>query len=546
MPSDSKGQHGPWTARANWIAAALVVAGLVTSIWMYGTGSSAAIAPFLVSLLTAFLLIGISEYKSDDTPDGFFLYERKMPTRFFGWTYVASNVGLFSSIFYSIYIAHYFGPAGMLWPTLAWFTGMFWFSRSLPKLMPFLQKGQSIHEFIGHTFGRTERERLLIRRATSLVTITLLWASIAIEVKFSADLVSAMFGLSSAVTVASVVAVLATIYAYLSGYRGATRTDLAQGIMMAVGAVALAIASIYFLRDRPFVFDENYTSKRGLLLGPSWSSLAGMVALLLPYQFCVMDMWQRCIAISQANASDSPEVRIEKMRAQSFSQPAIIFLLLFICWFIVGVVTKGTGFAVDPSDVLGPLLAYLGQNGLLGFIVLIFALGAFGAAVMSTFDTFLVALVQAFMYDWYGQTRPHLRAVIQGNSTDFDRRRFVNAARFWVGVFGLSAIVLAGVDFPLLAFWVGMYSLMLGFFPAVYLGISYPEYCARRISAKSAAISIFVGFLCALLCGVLGTVYGKSIAGVSFSDIGPVATLVVSAGTIGVRAYLERTPLIPS
>jgi Na+/proline symporter len=528
----------------SYTVAALTLLGAAISYFLYQTDSPLAPFPMLGAAFIAFLIIGATEYTSPDTPDGFFLYERRMPIGYFAWTYVAANVGLFSSIYYSLYLAHYFGPAGMLWPTLAWVVGMYWFYRCTPRVRDFFSKGQSIHEFIGTTFGRTDRERLMLRRITSSVTMTLLWASIAIEVKFGSMLIAGLAGSTSAFPIAAVIAALAATYSYLSGYRGATKTDLPQGIAIVLGAITLVLFSAYHLWTTPATLPAEYHSLSGVLIGPSWASIVGMVALLLPYQFCVMDMWQRCFAVSQEITNGKKDDRGQaREKWYLFTYPALIFCALFACWFFVATVAKATGLSETPDGVLNSLISHLAASKGAFTIVLLVSLLAFAAAMMSTFDTFLVALTQAFMYDWYGQMRPKLRTVILGAGTLEDQHRFVNTSRFWLGIIGVSAVVLAAFDFSLISFWVGMYSLMLSFFPVVYLGVMYGEFCRAHITASTAMASILTGFLTSLLCGVLGTFFGFQINGVSLADVNSLATLAVSSIVLsfGVVARLART-----
>ena len=119
--------------------------------------------------LLIYLVIRTEGYKTNDTPEDFFLYNREMPQDEFVPTYVTTNIGLFSSIAFSVILGYYYGIAGMLFTVLAWFLGMYWFSLNIPKLLPFLKTGTTIHEFIANSYGKTENQKIRLRAWTSAV-----------------------------------------------------------------------------------------------------------------------------------------------------------------------------------------------------------------------------------------------------------------------------------------------------------------------------------------------------------------------------------------
>jgi hypothetical protein len=73
-------------------------------------------------------------------------------------------------------------------------------------------------------------------------------------------------------------------------------------------------------------------------------------------------------------------------------------------------------------------------------------------------------------------------------------------------VVGALAVGIAYTSFQIMSFWVGMYSLMLSFFPAIFLSLFDPEHSKRR-SAPQVAVSIVSGALIALLVAILGTFF---------------------------------------
>jgi len=209
---------------------------------------------------------------------------------------------------------------------------------------------------------------------------------------------------------------------------------------------------------------------------------------------------------------------------------------------------KWTGFETDPSQIVHATVTVLAQpSGFVDFFISLLVFGAFAGAVLTTFDSYLIALTQGFMYDWYGLMRPRLRSVArwsmkQSNADDIgiteptkeEKQGFVSASRFWLGFLGISAIVIAAVEVSLIDFWVGMYSLMLGFFPAVYFAIEAKESARKRIGSNWVIVSILLGFSVALLGSITGTFFGVTVYGTSATNIATVASLTLAACVIGI------------
>lgn len=457
------------------------------------------------SLIT-YLVVRVEKYKSNDTPEEFFLYGREMPEKDFIPTFVTSNIGLFSSIAFSTILAYYYGIGGMLITVGAWFLGMYLFSRAIPNLLPFLKKGSTIHEFIAEAFGETDKQKTSLRVWTSIISAILYFASVGVEVKFGADIFASSLGNFESIALAFLIAAIGIAYSYISGFKGVVSTDKIQFYLMTVMSITIILFCIIFLFNNPFSLQSEYFSFPGAVVSPDPFGLFSLFILLVLYQFCIMDMWQRCIAIVNSkdengkNYSDEQIIKI--LKKNTFKKSIIPFAWFFAVWFLIGIVALGTGLTNDMNAILPAFLVAFDTLGNWGFLMKGIVLAGFIAAVVSTVDTFIIATVQTIMYDIYGtKIVPGLTEKLN-TLPEIKKFRFVSISRVLIPIIGISAVVFAFTQFELLSFWTSMYSIMLAFFPPVFIGI-FKESKDYKFSFVKA--SIIIGSFGALLLGLIGT-----------------------------------------
>lgn len=463
------------------------------------------------SSLLVYLVVRTQGAHTTALPDDFFLYDRAMPDSQFVPTYVTTNIGLFSSIAYSTILAYYYGIAGMVFTTLAWFMGMYWFSRHIRTLLPFLKTGSTIHEYIAITYGGASQQHTSLLRAwTSLISALLYFASIGIEIKFSADMLAPSLGQLQSTVIAFAIAIVGLTYAYLSGYRGIVYTDKIQYYIMLCSSI-VTFAFVFFIGyAHGFSFGsdsfKSYFNFPFIIAGPDPFGLLGMVILLILYQFCIMDMWQRCIASSKTKDSQGhflPDDALEALLRRKIFKDAILpFLILFVVWFMIGILALGLKLTDDQSTILSAFLGAFDGFGRWGYLAKAIVVTGFVAAAISTVDGFLIATVQTLMYDVYGTV------IVKGLSDNlhklnpFQQYRFVNIAKIGIILIGFLSVFIAFFKFELMNFWTSMYSIMLSFFPAVYEGIKGRSNMYTYIGVRN---SIICGSSLALICGVTGT-----------------------------------------
>lgn len=491
-----------------WLIIALIIA--IVAFW--NNHPNYMIYSMVLFSLLVYLVIRKEGYKTNDTPEEFFLYNREMPQGEFVPTYVTTNIGLFSSIAFSAIMGYYYGTAGMLFTTLAWFLGMFWFSTKIPKLLPFFKNGTTIHEFIANSYGKTDSQKMRLRSWTSAVSAILYFASVGVEVKFAADVFAPSLGQVQSTVLAFVIAFIGLSYTYLSGYKGVVITDKIQYYILLFGALIIFIFTwvIGFNNEFSLQYSSNkdFLSFPFILLGPNPLGLLGIILLLTLYQFCIMDMWQRCIAYSRTKNKENQcltdEELIKSLKDKTFKKAIVPFLVLFIVWFGIGILALGCNLTNDLTGIIPAFLDSFNRYGSIGYFSKGIVITGFVAAVLSTIDTFLLATVQTLMYDIYGTS------IIKGLTDKLDKLdnyqkyRFVNISKLAIVVIGISSIIIAFFSFGIMNFWTTMYSIMLAFFPAVYISINGNS---SKYSYNSAFYSIVIGSGGALIIGITGTFF---------------------------------------
>jgi len=475
-------------------------------IWVRTYHPNHLIAYSFASYAVAWALYRWPTRIKDETLASFFLYERKMPRREFVGTLVTTNIGFFSSVAFSCYLiaTQGIGPAILL--VIAWVVGLLWFARSVPSMFPFFREGSTIHEFIAVSYGKSDVQRRQLRFYSSTITFLLYLCSVGAEIKFTSDVFAGPTGLSTG-WLAVLLSLAGVVYVSISGYRGVVSTD-----RLRFWAILLGVGALYYFIHVEFAmqalhFPAGYLGIKMMTIGNDPWQLFSLIVLLALYQFCVMDMWERCIAIAKSHDFGNGGVEekaqviggIRRMIAWSI----IPFIVLFGAWYGIGILAVGQHWVDDMNGIVPELISRLGafaSTGLKGAITESLVILCFTAAALSTIDGFIIAAVQTVICDWM----PTLTSAKKewNQLDDVAAHNWLIIARVLVVAVGAAAVGFAYMSFGILSFWVGMYSLMLSFFPAVFLRVVHSDF-AR--SSTQIAVSIVSGASCALIAAILGT-----------------------------------------
>jgi Na+/pantothenate symporter len=271
------------------------------------------------------------------------------------------------------------------------------------------------------------------------------------------------------------VMVIVTLYTLLGGFESVVLTDALQGVLMLVGAVAMAVAMLHAGGGISTIFQTlksqdpklvSFFDGQGLSLAMAYSLSVGVKYLVEPRQL------SRFYGLKNASA----------LRIASIVAPLAIFVTYF-CLLPMGAMARTIipldEISATETDRIVPHL--LGQANLLGPVASTLFLVVLLSAAMSSIDS--VLLVAASTID-----RDLLPAAAMA---DHRATRAVQRIRVWVVVVSATAAVSALLPFTrdivqMTAFSGSLYGAC--FLPTLVVGLYM-----RQRAAVAAIISMMVG-----------------------------------------------------
>ena len=436
--------------------------------------------------ISAYFLIGYINRKKASTFNGFFLIDRKLTSAQYTMTFVATNISA-STVLLALSSQSYQVGISVGWLVFAWIIGILLFgylvNRKDSKLSNFFQSGYTLHEFLDEPTYQSKT----LRRIAALVTVFTFVATVGIELYACTFVLKHMLAPSmSKFAIAVIIALIMIMYTNLSGFVGAVKTDIIQLVILVGGLSLLTYFGIRGVDRVGYdVFLRNLLPGETFLrsiwyAGTEWI-LAAFV-LMIPFQLSVSDMWQRCCAI--------------KGKKKAISKSLFISALLFVpFWFVpifIGVVVKCFHPNIESADAFVYFLDLL-RSPWAGFV-----LAGFFAAIISSADTLLVNASLVFLYDVYGPTK---QIDFKGLSKDRDRT-IMTAARLWIIVFGLVAIIFVFLGKSLYHLIVTILSIQIVLFVPLFYGVIKKEGLPRK--KYGAVFGVVFGFLFAFFTVIYG------------------------------------------
>lgn len=440
-----------------------------------------------------FLAMGFIHRKKVKTFSDFFLLGRRLKTREYIYTFLATNISAATVIIALSYQSFTIGIS-TIWLAIWWVLGIFFFMilvNKKNKLSLFFKKGYTLHEFLDKpTFNSIN-----LRRITAWITIITFIATIGIEI-FAGILIFQRLLLPSlsSLTIAILLALIIVAYTVLSGFVGAVKTDIFQSIVI---TICFGILAYTCIQNIPLIGKNEFLNlllpAKGKLEGIFYAGTEWITAaffLMFFFNIAVSDMWQRCCAIKG---------NIKKINI-GLIVTGILFIPFWTVPILMGVISKGAGLSKEPFYA-GLDFFKLLETPLIGLAVM----GLF-AAIMSTSDSLLIAASSIFMYDIHATK----------NNIEIDKlspegqRRILIASRMWVLVFGIISIIVA-----VFAIWLSLtlYDLIVLAFSAqivlavpLLFGIFLRKENAQK-KAISAKVSVIGGFIAVLIVAVYGIIF---------------------------------------
>jgi len=455
----------------------------------------------LIGCCLVFLTIAYFISRSVKKVDDFFIAARHLRIRRFFGAYSGANV-TFTAVF--IYLTATAVSEGNLplWAVVCWIMGVFLFWWKYPSIMEFCKTGHTLHEYLGKAFDSDE-----IRRLASFVTIVSFVAGVSLEFYGFAWLMEYLTGQRFHWLIIGMVFLITMItYTAYGGFPATVATDLFQVLLIAGGLGLLTyhiIIPAWDERVARVVFDGRHFFTNPLLI-------LAYVVLFVPFQFSVMDSWQRCVAAG----GDKKVVRPATLLGGGAVAAAFIIPIL------IGI-SVGKGLGTPPENPLQPLL--LALNSIPPGFALGLVLCAFLGSLFSTADTLLINAAYSLVYDQrVGRKGQDLTPDEFGASA-----RLVPTLRAWVVILGIASILVFGLLFvvPLDAFILAVLGsqAILGILVLFFL---FAEGSAKR-RVTGARRAIIVGFA----TPILSVGYGLFAGDRNFVDgapfIGVILALIV-------------------
>ncbi len=460
-------------------------------------------APWIIGVvsltLLAYFVRGWLFRHSFRSIEDFFNYSRSIPQKLFSSTFIATNV-TFASIYLVIAAITYERGNLTLWIIFAWILGLVLFRTVFPRISTFFDQGHTLHEFLGLRYDSDS-----LRKLASICTITVFVGTLGIEFWGIILLLEGigLRGLIATGTIATGIALLTAAYTALGGFKAAVETDRWQRwLILALTFVMIGVV-FNVLGLLPAVGSSGRTELIALLFAPSslFSDIVFIVAMLIlfiPFNFCVMDMWQRCTATQKGQ-------RLDAIRSVGSWKTSVTFAIVFLVPILVGLssqsVLKGVTFD-DSIRVLPEFLKQIAGPAWLRVPVLCVIYAGFFAALMSTADTLLINVAYTFMFDILGP----LRNIDYADLDKAQRYQTISVFRFWVFAFGLCAVPLIFVGLTIYQLIFAVFSSQVVLFTPILFAILRPEHAQRR--SRGAWWSIVLGFLAAVISVIAGRLSG--------------------------------------
>ena len=362
--------------------------------------------------------------------------------------------------------------------------GTYIFILILPRLKKadFLEKGTTLHSFVGKSFNSSK-----LRYSSAFVSIIGYLGIFVIEVYVGVKIFE-LFGLTpqGKVLVAMFIMSLIFVYIYLGGYKAVIDTDRLQFWLISIGTL-VTIGSLV-----SFQFTLPKTRPIELFPYPGWLPIPLLIVLIVgnvPFQILRMSHWQRAAAVQNI-----------KVIKSGLKKGIIISFIIWIVFCTMGLLL----YRIADFQKHGALvfLDMVRNSAPLNLVVFPIVFTAMIAAIISTADTVFVAIINSYIYD----IRFHKKLHDENGNALFQldkevQKKGLRSARRAILLFLSVGILL----YYLLTrvFHFEFYDLLfvfflqqLALFPAVVLALRAPNGAARP-ARRGALYGMWAGWLAA-------------------------------------------------
>ncbi len=168
-----------------------------------------------------------------------------------------------------------------------------------PKISPFLEKGETLHQALGSIYDDGQAGWKTVRRWASLWTIFAFLGTVALEF-YGAILLLGWAGIPQLqkITLAAILVFICTMFTVQGGLRGITKVD---AWLDGISIIGILLLFSYIL----MAYSDSTTPAIAPVAAPAYptSSLTDNIIfafaslfLFVPFQLCALDTWQRGVA----------------------------------------------------------------------------------------------------------------------------------------------------------------------------------------------------------------------------------------------------------
>jgi Na+/proline symporter len=337
--------------------------------------------------------------------------------------YVGANV-VFTAIFLVLTLEGSKRGWWVLAVPAAWIVGTVLLLVLYPRMVPYLQKGETLHQALGSVFDRGQTGWGTVRRWASLWTIVAFVSGVGLEF-YGGVLLLEWAGVPqiSRLTLAMALAFVCATFTIAGGLRGIATVNFFLDGATFIGIITLFV----FIALAAFGFRVPVVTQSAAVVSAAAPSLTdnltfafGAFFIFVPMQLCALDTWQRGVAWKERKNVAGP----------------LVFGAALVCLAAYIAITAGnyvrTRGLLSQSE--HPLLTMMGALAIPSPVIGIVVAG-FIATILSTADELLNCCGYAVLSDFLNLPR--------NENSEETSRHYIRSGKFYTGVFAFVSASLA-------------------------------------------------------------------------------------------------------
>ncbi len=310
-------------------------------------------------------------------------------------TLTATNAS-FTAAFLGLFYMYFISSAYAISFAIGYLIGMVFFAKVfLPKIFSFLTKGVYIPELLEKRTGL----KLIRYISSSLIILSLLVFTFTEIYGFSVDFVSHEIGSSNlnSFFIAVILLLLLSWYIVIGGYKNIVLTDSIQIAIIIIGSIAILLFAVFSFINHDLSFSVITNGIKADFISASNFILIPSVFIGLGFsQLVYYENWQRLILFNKSISKFKiSEKQLIKKTQSIYYTSSIYLFFLFLVPIFLGAMSKALSI-----NSFAEFLIQTSQNSIALQILLIIGTFTFISSLLSTIDTYYLAILQAINTDF--------------------------------------------------------------------------------------------------------------------------------------------------